>query len=447
MSSYVLRYYYFLKDDTSAVEGLARVFQDNSYTAAAGTISSELVKPGGIYFNLPDSSNKMLILGVKTPDNEDGWVDSWKGIEEMEVKASCDADDLMGKLTVLVSTDGNGAEMLTQVIPVLPRLEPDFEYGGEGQIFWLPTIKKDTQGIYVFEAQQSKAAGQLLARKLPLLHGQMIFLNQLDMVMRDRNLTICREKDGLEKDLIRILHTKLVMNQPSMDINKELENDIEGLASAFAKLVGDKKIVSDGVKRQETLLKGIERQFVNEPAFQLNEDQVAEMMAPYHERLDQLQEMYEDLSLAESNYQAAIEVVQSKIQVMNSRTNIATQEQIRELLKINSEMQKKSLVYQYAAGLIEFVVLAYYGFSIWRYLAYQAAAVIPSWIQFIFIVLFSGSAVLLTDYLAEYLQGEHHIRRKLMITAAVVALVFITIIVGTYFASLAAPLSAAPAAH
>jgi hypothetical protein len=446
MACFILRYYYFLKDDISSGEGLIKMCKDNSFTAGTGNVSSELIKPAGVYFELPDSSNKMVILGVKTPDDADGWIGPWAVLQEMEDKAAFDSDDLMGKLTVLVSPTGKRVELLDAAAAVLPKYNLDVEYISESQIFRLPINKRDTEAIYVYEPQQEKVAGPLLARKLPLLHGQMIFLNQLDMVMRDRNLTICREKDSLEKELIRILHTKLVMNQPSLDINKELENDIEGLASAFAKLVGDKKIVNDGIKRQESMLKGIERQFINEPAFQLNENGVAEMMSSYHERLDQLRLMYDDLSLVEDNYQAAIEVVQSKIQVMNSRTNIATQEQIRELLKINTEMQKKSLVYQYAAGLIEFIVLAYYSFSIWRYLAYKAAAVIPSWIQFIFIFLFSGAAVMLTDYMAEYLQGEHHVRQKLIITAIFLALVLITIFVGTYFASLA-PVSVAPTAH
>jgi hypothetical protein len=41
-------------------------------------------------------------------------------------------------------------------------------------------------------------------------------------------------------------------------------------------------------------------------------------------------------------------------------------------------MQKQGLVYQYAAGLIEFIVLALYSHTLWSHLQHAAYTVIPS---------------------------------------------------------------------
>ena len=276
----------------------------------------------------------------------------------------------------------------------------------------------------------------LLVRRLPNLHSRMIFLCELHGMLRDRENTIGLEKDTLGKDLIRILHTQLVMSQPSVDVNQALEGNIKELATAFAKLVADETLVSDGIRRLETMLEGTENRFLNEAALQLEPEGIRDMMSAYRDRLENLEELRDDLNLVEKNYHEAIAVVQGRIQVMNSRTNLETQDKIRELLDVNLEMQKKSMVYQFAAGLIEFIVLAYYSLSLWTNVAPVAAAVIPGWAKLVFVFLFSGTTVVVTHFLSEYLQGETHVRRNLIILSLILTVILITIFLGTWSANL-----------
>ena len=98
-------------------------------------------------------------------------------------------------------------------------------------------------------------------------------------------------------------------------------------------------------------------------------------------------------------------------------------------------MQKQSLVFQYAAGLIEFIVLAYYSHSLWKNLAYQAYNMIPASIQFMVVLLFSGHAVYCTHLLAEYIQGEHEVKNKVAIALLLMALLLGVIIVYTAWIS------------
>ena len=432
MSSFILRYYYFLKEETASSERLTNVLIQNSISVASKSPTMDFGGQTGYFYHLPDSSGKMNILGANIPAETDSWVSTWKQLHDWETQAELGDGDIMGKLTVLVTLAGNWSQMLQEADSLLSCSDAECSYSGNIPLFRLSLTKKDNEAIYVYTPVNSEAISfSLLTSTLPILHGQIIFLRELDLILCDRNLSINREKEELEQNLIHILHTKLVMNQTSLSIAEELESDIEVLATAFAKLVGDKKMISDGIRRLGAILERLEKQINREPVFNLGADMFQDMLGTYQERLTALSHTYDDLSLAEGNYQSAIEVVQSKIQVMNSRTNIDTQEQIKELLKVNSAMQKQSLVYQYAAGLVEFIVLAYYSLTLWSHFTYTDVVIIPSWIQLIGVLLFSGNTVVLTHYLAEYVQGEKLIRKKLILAAVTLGLIILLIVVGS----------------
>ncbi len=435
MPNFIMQYYYFLKDDSDLLENLVKILKRNGLDLAGSIQPSTLLDGRGFYFNLADSSGRMTILGIKTVNDEGGWARALELLQSWEEEAAIDAESVMGRLSILVDTDGRWPEELQAAASFVKCQATPWADVSENPLFRLPTAANDKEAFYVYSPQvKSEVAPILLGHRLPLIHGQVIFLHELDSVWFDRNYAICREKDELEKDLIRILHTKLVMQQPNQAISDDLERDIEVLATAYAKLVANQKLISDGMKRLESNLAAVEKQFLNEPALGMNEDAVAQMMAAYHTRAEALRQTSENLHLAEGEFQAAIEVVQSKIQVINSRINMDTQMQIKELLNVNTAMQRKSLVFQFAAGLIEFIILAYYGLDLWSHLSHTAAEIIPSWIQFIFILLFSGNTVLLTHYLAEYVQGEKNVRNRLLIAGICLTLIIAVIMAGTYWA-------------
>ena len=446
MSAFVVRYYYCLKDDTEPNQALATILTQHSYMPLTGTASPDFSDPGGFFGSLTDNSGKMAILAVKTAEAHGDWAGPLSHLQDMESQSGMCLDDLMGKITVLATGDGNAELLLEEALPLLPCREIEMP-SGDAPLFRLPINRKDTEAFYIYRSGEMGPLTPLLVRRLPNLHAQMIYLSELNGLLRDRDNTICLEKDTLGKDLIRILHTQLVMNQPSVDVNQALESNIKELATAFAKLVADETLLSDGIRRMDTMLEGAQRRFLNEPALQLEPEQVREMLAAYLTRREDLQELRDDLNLLEKNYHEAIAVVQGRIQVMNSRTNLETQDQIRELLNVNLEMQKKSMVYQFAAGLIEFIVLAYYSLSIWTNVAPVAAAVIPGWIKLVFVFLFSGTTVVATHFLSEYLQGETHVRRNLIIFGLILTAILITIFLGTWSANMTPGVHATGPAH
>ncbi len=433
-SHFIMRYYYFLEDETESLERLVTVFNQNSLISFDKNLPAKFLDQAGVFYTLNDASGKMNILTIKTLSEVGSWATTLMQLQEWETEAELSSDELMGKLTVLVGPQGKWTELLEDAATLL-----SYQEAGSIGLEYRPLVrlsvdrKQEASFLYSLDDPESISI-PFLTRRMPMIHGSVIRLQTLDGILKDRNFSIRGEKEELEHALIRILHTKLVMNQVSILASEDLEREIEGLATAFGKVLGDQSLISDGINRLNSMLDSLKRQIVQEPVRQMYLNMLQQMNQTYQERLVELRHTYEELNLVRENYKAAIEVVQSKIEVMNNRTNIVTQQQIKGLLEVNTAMQKQSLVFQYAAGLIEFIIIAYYSHTLWSHLEHTAYTVIPSWIQFIVVMLFSGSAVLVTHLLAEYMQGDIHVRRKLILTSILLLLIFILTVVGSVIA-------------
>lgn len=414
------------------MDRFSRVLTAKSLTACGPKPPSGLVDQPEIFYELDCSSARMRILAVKTAADNSLWSAGLDKLRGWEEQAGLSCEELMGQLTVLVGSASQWTELKEEACSLLSCPDPLDLRLEKGMLARLAVNWGEGETVYLCGLEDHDSESwRFLTRRLPLLQGILIRLHMLDGLMRDRNLAIRQEKEEMERGLIHILHSKLVMAQAALIATEELEAEIVGLATAFGKLVGDQNLIVDGIKRLEILIRSLERKLIHETALEVPAVLFEQLSASYQQRLTDLRSTHEELKMVQENYQAAIEVVQSKIDIMNSRTNIATQEQIKGLLEINTVMQKQSLVFQYAAGLIEFIVLAYYSHTLWSHLNHAAYLAIPGWIQFIVVMMFSGNTVMVTHLLAEYMQGEQHVRRKLILTAVPLVLIFILVVVAS----------------
>lgn len=401
------------------MEKMADVLTVRSIQSCASNAVVKNIDQQAMFYKLNCSHARMMVLAVKTEQEDGPWIEGLKQLTDWETEADLRADEFVGKLTVLAGSACNWEDLMEQACSLLGCTEAVSMALDQGHLARLSSNWSNDENTYLLglDYDFKSPSMQLLTRRLPLLHGSIIRLHMLDDLLRDRDIAIREEKAQLEQKLIKILHSKLVMFQSTSTATDELEAEIEGLAGGYGMLVGNQKMIVDGIKRLELQLGNLERQVLNEPTLHVGPALFQELTESYQQRLVDLRNTHDELSIVREDYQAAIEVVQSKIDIMNSRTNIETQEKIKGLLEINTAMQKQSLVYQYAAGLIEFIVLAYYSHTLWSHLFHTAYAAIPSWIQLVVVFLFSGNTVLFTHYLAEYSQGEHHVRQKLIYSA------------------------------
>lgn len=426
----VLRYYFYLDEESGKLQGLIDTIQSFLPLQLYNPRNYKDGWAPGLYYELEIDNVKILAIGLDTNDSK--WGNNLSLLTCCEEKSGIEDDHLLGKASVLCG-QGLEWEMLLEEaasnIAVKEQIAAEIDHGQIARVFD-SRIKGETS--YVCKLDNYTALNlRFLLEGLPQLQARMIKLQMIIYLLRDRHQTIIREKEDLDKKLSQILHTHLVTDQTCLDKSIELEQQIDGLSSSYGMIAGDYALLSDDCKKVNSLLSELNQQFRIQPGLKMDEDVRNRLNQPFQTRLTEMLDSLEELRISRENHQAAIEVVRSKIDILNSRANIATQDQIKNLMEVNTQMQKQSLVFQYAAGLIEFIVLAYYSHSLWSHLAHNAYSTVPGWIQFLIVMLFSGNTVYCTHLLAEYLQGEIHVRKKLWYAGIALLLVFTLIVLGT----------------
>ena len=433
----VLRYYFYMADDVNKLQSFLNTVQNSLPIKLYSPSDYGEELPSALYYELEFNNLKILVLGI---GGQFTWKESLQLLSSCEEKAGINADILLGQASVLC---GHGYEWkflldeASGTVSVKELIPADIDHGQIARIF---DSRARGETYFLCHLKEYTALNlRLLLEGLPQLQAAIIKLQMIISMLRDRHQTIIREKEELNQKLSRILHTHLVTEKSCLEESTELEQQIDELSASYGMIAGDYALLSEDYKKIETLLSDLNRQFRIQPGLKLDDEFRNNITQPYYKRLQEMLDTLDELRISRENHQAAIEVVRSKVDILNSRANIATQEQIKDLMEINTQMQKQSLVFQYAAGLIEFIVLAYYSHSLWSHLAHDAYAVIPGWIQFIVVMVFSGSTVYCTHLLAEYIQGEHHVRRKLIYSALFLLAIFVFVLVTTLLLGVKSP--------
>jgi hypothetical protein len=362
------------------------------------------------------------------------WQDSFQEIKSLEQQAGVDVDMILGQATIVIAPGHPWEDLLKHYEAAVggkPGMEIPVKTGRLMRYALSPTNIFYVANPEVYDASSSVFWGQRLAQ----FEAQQLKAGIISRLLREQLASVNRETAALDRELSLILHANLVSDQGEHKETEELSAQLNRLTTSYAKIAGSRHLIAKGKANLQAVLNQWTRQLRQESALDFDQARLNTWMENYHERLDQLTQAEANLQVSQQDYQAAIEVVRSRIDMMNSRSNLATQAQIRELMEHNTEMQKQSLVFQYAAGLIEFIVLAYYSHSLWKNLSHEGYLMVPASIQFIVVLLFSGNAVYCTHLLAEYMQGEYEVKSKMVISLISLAVLLVTIIAGTIFLS------------
>jgi hypothetical protein len=223
----------------------------------------------------------------------------------------------------------------------------------------------------------------------------------------------------------------LVEESQEASIIDTYEKHLDLMSSGYGKLVNNFSLILEGYQRLTNLLEVLRHQLAQEPSFAYSDVTGQQIFLPFEQRVAKLSRTLDELRLSRENHQAAIEVIRSRIDLLMSKENIATQTQIRTLMETNTAIQKQSLTFQFAAGLIEFIILAYYSHSLWKSLVPGAYHAIASWIQLLFVIAFSANTVYLTHLIAEYLQGEKHVKKQLQFSLLVLVIIILVVLIAS----------------
>lgn len=430
MSYSLFRYYYSLASDVNIFEPLIKELQAGGISLVNGSFLSEgqTDNRAGNQCRLLSLEN-MSVLTVEIKQAQGSWSSYLEEMTVMEEKSGVISDFLLGQVTVLTASDQDWNIVLEQG-EELTHLQAVIKLKlNRGHLARLNWAWPHDQAFYICNLEEeNRLDSRLLEQGLPLLEARLIKLHRIASLFRERQHAVIYEKEELDHKLSAVLHSNLVPEQAQQIETDDLELQVQELSASYGMLAGNYRIILEGASKLTSLISGVQRKLKNEPSFASNGESIDSFLSPYFKRLEGLKSTSEALQISHQNHQAAIDVVRSKIDLLMSRENIKLQTSIKELLEVNIAIQKQSLTLQVSAGLIEFIVLAYYSLSIWKYLSPDAFHKVPAWGQFCLIMSFAGVVVYATHLIAERMQGHRHINRKLAIACTLLLIIFSTIL-------------------
>ncbi len=433
MSLDLIRYYFYLEEDAGSIA----VFQSNLnkhdiYCQSSSSEIDEENLPAQSYF-LQFKNNNINILVVRLSMVTCSTDGTDRLLQDLENSSLLTTDNLLGKVTVWTAYGEDYTELKTalfknrkeaiQIKMINGRLSRMALYWPRGHAQYLCVM-----------TQKDEICEKFLAAGLPMIEAGLLQLNLIDNLYRERHLTIDKQTKNLDKSLSIVLHTDLVARQSQLKQVDELESQLNELAKSYGITAGNKNVIMEGINKIKPEIEIITRLLEEEKALILSPEAITRYLEPFQLRLENLFSSSEILDVSMQSHQAAIDVVESKVQIMNSRQNITTQEKIRDLLELNATMQRQSLIFQISAAAIEFIVIAYYSHSLWKAMAANAYHAIPGWIQLIFVLLFSGNIVYCTHLVGEYIQDkkDEHVKKNLLISLIPLLILFIFVLVSSF---------------
>lgn len=438
MAFFMLRYYYFLDDDAGSMDSFVGELKNAAFRPGHG---SSGLRPffaqseDRVVTRLQSGNMVVLVLGIK--DAEGGWEGYHQTIQDAEQASAINNDDILANITILGSSAGEW-DVLLEEARELCAFQHIIPFSiANGQLARLDWKWPKGRAFYLLRQEDTlPALDRFLGSSLPLLEGTLIRLNMISRLNRERNRLVLKEKLECDQRLSGILHSQLVSTQISEQNVEQLEEQVQSLSLSYGLVAGDYSVITEGSSNMNGLIGDVKGQVKEESFLTTGEEFLEIILRPYNSIMGALHRTEEELRLSRENHQAAIDVVRSRIDLMLSRENFRTQARIKDLMELNTSIQQQSLTFQVAAGIIEFIVLAYYSHSLWKNLAHAAYDLVPPWLQFVVVLLFSFNTVYCTHLIAEFKQGDTHVRKKMLLFSLFLFLLLGLIIGGTYWLEL-----------
>jgi len=284
----------------------------------------------------------------------------------------------------------------------------------------------DGLSFYVFERVDSR----LLLAKLPVLEMRARRSHLLWKYSRDQRVTIAAEKEELDQELSRVLYSNLMpaTRHEQADV---LEEDMARLSRGYGVLTGNNRLLNESAGKLKGLVAALEKE-LRDGELHIDDHIAEEITAPLYRELEELQALIGELRESRHDFQAGIDVVEGKVEMLLSRESLQLQQKVMQVLELGNSMQRQSLTLQVSASLIEFIILAYYGLNLWKYLDPMGYELVPGWGHFLLTTIFAGNVVYLTHLVAETIQGEKGLRGKTIAAFALLGIV-LAIVVGARF--------------
>ncbi|GAW32940.1 hypothetical protein [Carboxydocella sp. JDF658] len=253
----------------------------------------------------------------------------------------------------------------------------------------------------------------LTLRDLPLLDLGFFRLNQELRLFKDQRKMITQDKREIDRRLASILHKQKQLEQQS-EKEKSLfwEETLQELAQLYGTLGSNALVLKNieatlqlDINRQSKILLRLTKESAGPKAL------LTDVLPEFSNQLKDFHNTSQQLQLSLQNAKAAIDVVQTQVELIHANETVL--------------LQKEGLSLQVAAAFIEFIVVIYYSLSIWKTLTPETTFHhIPALLKLAVVVGFASAAVAVTHFSAEKFQGHSAARSKLRISLALLVALF-----------------------
>lgn len=424
-----VRFFYLFHNEDEVTKNLILVIKNSEfgleYNMGGGT--SEAKQP-----LIPDSArlsttDNMLVCSLFLTDND--LANSRQRINVLE-NAGLINEGFLGKITLVVYDDHDSWQQLSheaeatwerQIIYHLDTPELNL-----ARLGWL---WPNQETIYI--AQASKLDARLVSffdLGLAQVEAAALKLHTISDLYISQSKYISQEKNRLDRTLSELLRQQSTLDFSSENLADFLEKNLNELSNAYVVISGYYRVIREAHTSTAGLLSALRRRISRDPVMANQRSINALFLDYYLSRLTTMRDIQKELQSSLNDHQAAIELIQGRIDLMNSRENLRLQHRLGAVMELNTSLQEQSLTFQIAASLIEFIILAYYSLSMFKYLAPTAYHHVPSWLLLLLFSSFAGAAVMGTHVVAERMLGKQHKN-----TGSIIVSLLLLITLGTIF--------------
>ena len=269
-----------------------------------------------------------------------------------------------------------------------------------GPLKFVRTLDEERRHVYTLNNSLMASENQNNLINLISHFDRQVFIHNTKMrYLRQRTHLINIEANNNGLMVSSVLHNRFVA-QAIQSPTEIMEVKIEQLALNYGVIASYFRLLqeSQGLLERSQLR-------VTAAAHKIYGNQLESNLQEYltvcRKAAGEVQQVIDRVNLIMNEVKAAIDVVQTQVDLMRSKESVELQRQFNQVLAQNVALQQKSLTLQVAAGFVEFIVIAYYTLSIWKSLSDpNIFHHIPAILTLIIAGSFAGLAVFGTHLLA-----------------------------------------------
>lgn len=253
----------------------------------------------------------------------------------------------------------------------------------------------------------------------------------------ERQIKWSREKrqESNKKVEQTLQKNNLEENLSPEEIIDYLETEIQKLSNVYSNLTSNTQLLREHKSSFDKQFKKLET-LIKDELKDKKSDESLDMafLAEARQTRAELITEEEQVDLSLERCQAAITLIHTMVDLLQSERNLDLQKQNKRLLNQTLNLQEEGVSLQVAATFIEFIIIFYYSTSLWEKLATaEKFHHIPAYQVFLTIALFDIGAIFLTHYIAKWLREKKAKTIALILSTSVCLGAFFLTIGLTYY--------------